>query len=295
MHLLGAVDLVLAAETPGTGPAELLDYWPLLERLGWFLAAFLVVAIVGWVVVEPAISRFVRSRNRNNPTIRNVITRWLRLLVVAVAILVGLAAAGFGYVIGDSALVVAAATLAVGVAGQTVLGSLVSGMVLVADPEFNVGDYVEWPEGAGTIQSITLRVTRVVTPDGELVTVPNTTLTSEAVTRPYGRARRRVVTQIGVPYESNVGTALERMHDAAVELESVASEPSPDVYVESFESDWVRCRVHYWIAEPSRQDVFEVRSAYAQDVKARLDQAGIDISPAAKRELLGHVDVDGEA
>jgi len=295
MHLLGAVDFVLAAETPGTGPAELLDYWPLLERLGWFLAAFLVVAIVGWVVVEPAISRFVRSRNRNNPTIRNVITRWLRLLVVAVAVLVGLAAAGFGYVIGDSALVVAAATLAVGVAGQTVLGSLVSGMVLVADPEFNVGDYVEWPEGAGTIQSITLRVTRVVTPDGELVTVPNTTLTSEAVTRPYGRARHRIVDTVGIAYETDVGEALAHMHAVATNLDGVADEPSPDVFVESFESDWVECRVHYWVSDPNREDVLAVRSAYAQALKERLDAADIGISPASKRELLGRVEVDGEA
>jgi len=295
MHLLGAVGLVLAAETPGTGPGALLDYWPLVERLGWFIAAFLVVAIVGWVVVEPAISRFVRSRNRNNPTIRNVIRRWLRLLVVAVAVLVGLAAAGFGYVIGDSALVVAAATLAVGVAGQTVLGSLVSGMVLVADPEFNVGDYVEWPDGAGTIQSITLRVTRVVTPDGELVTVPNTTLTSEAVTRPYGRARHRIVDTVGIAYETDVGEALSHMHAVATNLEGVAAEPSPDVYVESFESDWVECRVHYWVADPNREDVLAVRSAYAQALKERLDAADIGISPASKRELLGRVDVDGEA
>jgi len=296
MDALGTVGVVLAAtDAPEPGPAELVDYWPLLERLGWFAAGFLAVTLVGWVVVEPVVSRFVRRRNRNNPTIREVVTRWVRLLVILVALVVGTAAAGFGYLIGDSVLVVAAGTLAVGVAGQTVLGSLVSGMVLVADPAFNVGDYVEWSGGQGTIQSITLRVTRIVTPDGELVTVPNTTLTSEAVTRPYGRARYRAVATIGVAYEADVAAALELMYQTAVDMDDVAAEPSPDVYLESFESDWVQCRVHYWIADPKREDVLAVRSAYAQAVKERLDEADIGISPASKRELLGRVEVGGGA
>jgi len=41
--------------------------------------------------------------------------------------------------------------------------------------------------------------------------------------------------------------------------------------------------------------VLAVRSAYAQALKERLDAADIGISPASKRELLGRVDVDGEA
>lgn len=286
--------VLAAAETPGLGPDELAGFWPLLRRVAWFIVGFGLVGLVGWFVFEPAISRFVRQRNRNNPTIREVTTRWVRLVVVLVAVLVGLGAAGFGYVIGDSALVVAAATLAVGVAGQTVIGSLVSGLVLVADPEFNVGDYVEWPGGSGTIQSITLRVTRIVTPDGELVTVPNTTLTSESVTRPFGRARYRVVEQIGVDYDDDLGTALERMQSAAVDLDVIADEPSPDVYVESFEPDWVRCRVHYWVGEPSRRDVFDVRSSYIREVKQRLEAAGVTISPVSKRDLEGEITVDGE-
>jgi small conductance mechanosensitive channel len=156
----------LLQTTPEVGTGQLLDYLPVLYRLAWFLGTFLAVIAVGWVIFEPAVSRIVRERNRNNPTVRDVITRYIRLLVVIVGLLMGTAAAGFGYVIGDSIIVIAAGTLAVGVAGQTVLGSLVSGLVLVADPEFNVGDYIEWPDGSGTIQSITLRVTRIVTPPG---------------------------------------------------------------------------------------------------------------------------------
>ncbi len=282
----------LAATTPEVGPGELLDYVPILYQLGWFLLAFLAVTVVGWFVFEPVLSGVVRRRNPNNPTIHDVITRYLRLIVVVVALLIGLAAAGFGYVVGDSLLVVAAGTLAVGVAGQTVLGSLVSGIVLVSDPEFNVGDYIVWSDGEGTIQSITLRVTRVVTPEGKLVTVPNTTLTDEPIERPYGRPRHRLEHEIGIDYEADLDVALGHLYEAATDLESVAAEPTPRVYVTDLASDWVTCTVLYWIADPDRQDTFEVRSDYAREAKARLEAADVPLNPATKRDLEGSIAVE---
>lgn len=284
--------LLQATQSPEVGTGELLDYVPVLYQLAWFFGTFLAVSALGWFVVEPVVSRAVRERNRNNPTLQNVITRYVRLLFVLIAILVGLAAAGFGYVIGDSIIVVAAGTLAVGVAGQTVLGSLVSGIVLVLDPEFNVGDFIEWSDGSGRVQSITLRVTRVITPNGELVTVPNTKLTDDVITRPYGRVRHRIVDRIGVDYDDDIGEAMDIMERVADEHEDVANEPSPKVYVEEFAPDWVTCRVHYWIADPEAPEVRRVRSAYARAVKAELEAAGISISPPAKRDLEGEVAVE---
>jgi small-conductance mechanosensitive channel len=284
--------LQTATPTPGVGPEEFVDYWPLLLRGAWFLASFLVVVAVGWFVVVPAIVRGVRRRNRNNPTIQEALTRYARVVVLVVAFFVGAGFAGYGQFLGDSALVIAAGTLAIGVAGQTVIGSLVSGLVLVADPEFNIGNYIEWEGGEGTIQSITLRVTRVVTPNGELVTVPNTTLTSEAITRPYGRGRYRVVEHVGIAYEADVEAAIAHLEAAAASLDEIAMEPTPKAYVDDFGSDAVVVRVHYWVPNPRQQDLFGVRSAYAREVKTRLDGADIAISPASKRELQGRIAVD---
>lgn len=290
---MGVALAATVTEPSGVGLDALVKYLPLVGRAGWFLLLFGVVFVVGWFVVEPVVSRFIRNRNRNNPTIREVVTRWIRVLVVIAALLVGAAGTGYGYVIGDSALVIAAVTLAIGAAGQTVFGSMVSGLVLVADPDVNVGNYVEWSDGQGRIQSITLRVTRVVTPNGELVTIPNTTLTDETITRPYGRSRYRVVEQIGIDYAAGIEDVEDHLLAAAREVETVASEPDPDVYVTAFESDAIRFRVHYWISNPDRADVLGVRTAYATAAKSRLEAAGIEISPASKRELEGRLEVEG--
>jgi small-conductance mechanosensitive channel len=289
--------LQTATSTPTVGPVGpqgLADYWPILVRGAWFLVGFVAVVVVGWFVIEPLVARYVRQRNSNNPTIQEAVSRYVRLVVLVVAFFIAAGTAGYGQLIGDSALVVAAGTLAIGVAGQTVIGSIVSGLVLVADPEFNVGDYIEWADNEGTVQSITLRVTRILTPNGELVTVPNTALTGQAVTRPYGRGRYRIVEHVGVAYEADVSEALDHLTAAAEAVDDIVAEPTPKAYVDDFGGDAVVLRVHYWIADPRRRDVFGVRSAYARTIKERLEAADITISPASKRELLGRIEVDDD-
>ncbi|MFB6172386.1 MAG: mechanosensitive ion channel family protein [Haloarculaceae archaeon] len=274
------------------GPERLAAYWPLVVRAAWFAAGFVVVVLLGEYVVEPALSRVVDRRNRNNPTIEEAVSRYVRVAVYLVALYVAAVAAGYGRFLTNSALVVAAGTLAVGVAAQSVIGSLVSGVVLVLDPEFNIGNYIQWTDGEGTIRSITLRVTRVQTPDGELVTIPNTVLTGQAITRPYGQRRYRLVDRVDLAYEDDVVEAMAHLEAAAADLDDVLPAPSPRVYVDEFGSDAVVVRVHYWIQNPSRRAVLAARSAYARAVKRRLDDAGITISPASKRDLRGRIAVD---
>lgn len=290
-----AVVLQTATPTPGVGPAELTDYWPVIVRAGWFFLGFLGAILVGWYVVGPVLTRVVSRRNRNNPTIREAIERYFRLFTAVVGLFVGAGIAGYGQFLTDSALVIAAGTLAIGVAGQTVIGSLISGLVLVADPEFNVGDYIEWENGAGTIRSITLRVTRVQTPGGERLTVPNTVLTGQTITRPFGQKRHRIVEQVDVDYEDDVDETIRHLEAAAEELDDILPAPNPVAYVDELGDDAVAVHAHYWVEDPDPRVIAEVRSAYAQAVKARLEAADITISPATERDLEGRIGIDERA
>jgi small-conductance mechanosensitive channel len=281
------------ASVPDIGLEEINDIQPAATRATWFLASFLVVLLVGWYVVEPFLARAVRRRNENNPTVQEAISRYTRLFFLVVAVFVGASVAGYGGLVSDSALVIAAATLAVGVAAQQVIGSIVSGLALVVDPEFSVGNYIRWSDGEGEVISITLRVTRVQTPNGELVTIPNTNLTDDAIFRPYGGENYRVVEEIGIAYEDEIDEGLRYLKEAAIETEGIEGEPEPRTYVEEFGGDAVMIRVHYYVDEPRRQDVFDIRSRYARRAKKNLERSGISISPASKRELQGRIEVDG--
>jgi small-conductance mechanosensitive channel len=274
------------------GPGELLEYWPVFVRLAWFGAGALLVGLFGVYVAGPILARIVRRRNRNNRTIQEAVSRYFQVLVAVGALSVGAALAGYTQLLVDSAVVVAAVTLAIGVAAQTVVGSFVSGLVLVLDPEFNVGDYIKWDGGEGTVRSITLRVTRVQTPSGEYVTIPNTVLTSQTITRPYGHRRSQVTEQFDIAYEDDITTALTQLEAVARELDGVLEAPDPTAYVEGFASDGVRIQIHFWVEASDRRDVLSIRSTFDQCTKERFERAGVTISPAAKRDLCGTVGVE---
>jgi len=263
-------------------------------RTAGFFIGFVVVLLVGWLLVEPAVSRVVSGRNRNNPTLEEAITRYVRLLIVVCAVFVGLSGAGFTGIVRNSALVVAAGTLALGVAGQSVIGSLVSGVALVVDPQFNVGNYIRWKDGEGEVTSITLRVTRVQTPDGGLVTIPNTTLTDESIVRPFEGDECRTVDHIAVGYDDDIETAIDVLTHITEDIDGILDDPAPIIGIGELGDDAVILHVQYWIDDPWR-NMFDVRSSFARAVTERFDRAGIEISPASKRDLDGRIQVDDAA
>lgn len=288
----------VVAQTPAPDPFPftLPDVATVLLRAVGFVASAAVVFLVGWFLVEPAIASLVARRNRNNPTLQEAIARYTRLSVVIVAVFVGIGGAGFNRLLTNSALVIAAGTLAVGVAGQSVIGSIVSGLALVVDPEFNIGNYIRWEDGEGEVKSITLRVTRIQPPDGGLVTIPNTTLTSEAILRPFDQERSRVRERIEIAYEDDADEAVRLLKEVAENIDGILDDPAPSVGIDELGSDAVILRIHYWLDDPlgkARQtDGLRTRSAFAQAAKERLERAGIAISPASQRDLSGKIQIE---
>lgn len=273
-------------------PVDLTELADPVIQVGGFVVGFLVVLLVGWMILEPAISRLVEKRNRNNPTLAEAISRYVRVSVLLVAVFVGLSAAGVTGFVGNSTLVIAAGMVALGVAGQSVIGSLVSGLALVTDPQFNIGDYIRWDDGEGEVTSITLRVTRVRTTDGALVTIPNTKLTDDSVVRPFEGGVVRTVERISVGYDADIESTRSLLTAVTEEIDGILADPAPSVGIEELGDDGVVLRVQYWVDDP-RGNLREVRAAFAQTAKTRLDEANVEISPASKRDLNGRIRVDG--
>lgn len=265
-----------------------------LEALGRGLAAFVVVWLGGWWVVLPSLDRVVARRNPNNLTLKRAVRRYLRGTTLVVAAVAAVVAAGYGAILLGSAVLVAAVTVVVGVAGREVIGNLVSGVFLVSDPDFNVDDWIAWPGGQGVVESMGFRVTRVRTQNNEVVVIPNTTLATGEVTRPYGRDDFRVTVELGVDFDEDLETVIETLREEAVAVGGVVEDPRPTVRAIEFDPNSVRLRAELWVRDPERVDVVRIRSTFIERVADRFDAMGVAISPASKHELSGELTVDGE-
>jgi small-conductance mechanosensitive channel len=261
------------------------------SELFWFVVGFGIVYLASRVFVVPFATRLVRSRNRNNPTIETATETYLRVILIGFATLTGIIAAGYGGLFSQSAVIIAAITFAFGIAGQQVFGSLISGMFLVADPDFNVGDWIEWPGGEGTIEAVDFRVTRIRTPDHETISVPNTELTTNAITRPYGRGRYRMTEQVYVAYQEDTERALLELRQIATNLEAVLGDPAPNTRIVELGENAITIQAEFWTGNPRNQEVQTIRSDFRRSVKRRFDEEGITLAPPSAQLLSGDLTV----
>jgi small-conductance mechanosensitive channel len=259
-----------------------------------FVIGATFVYVVGRLLVVPAARRAVRSRNRNNPTIASATETYAHAMVVFLAAVGGVVGAGYGAALTNGALIIAALTLVVGVAGQAVIGALIGGLFLVADPDFNVGDYVAWPGGEGVVEAIDFRVTRIRTPDNETIAVPNTELTTNALRRPYGRERYRVTERVDVAHD-DVEQALYEARAVAGEDDRVLAEPMPTTRVIEVGTGSVGIRAEFWVEDPIDVELVDVRSSFRRRVTTRFAEEGLTLSPAAGREVSGALTVERDA
>lgn len=257
-----------------------------------FLGVFVGVYLVGRLLVLPPVVRIVRARNRNNQTIADAIDLYLRVLFVVIAVPLAIGAAGFTGVAAGSGVVLAAATLALGVAGQDVIGNLVSGVFLVADPDFNVGDYIEWEDQAGTIEEIDLRVTRIRSAEGEVVVVPNTMLTTAAVRRPFARDRYRLTERLTVGYTEDLDEVRRTLVDIVSEDARVLSDPAPVAHVTGLGDSAIELSAWFWVDDPTDVDIAALRTEFRTEAKRRLLETGVTVAPATPQELSGQVAVE---
>lgn len=272
--------MTLSVEATEAVPGE---FDPRIEALLFGILAFGIVYAIGRLFVLRGIVGLVRTRNRENRTLVAAVKRYLGLAVLVIAAMAGVWGAGFGHVLSGSAVVVAALTIAIGVAGQEVIGNLVSGLFLVADPDFNVGDWIQWEDSAGVVETIRFRVTRVRTANNETITVPNTTLATTAVTQPYGREQYRLDLRLGIATDQGIEEAIATVESAIDDTPAALAEPAPRVLVDEVSDDALWLSIHVWIGQPTRGEVVDVRSALIRRIRHRLQAANIEFSALEER------------
>lgn len=264
-------------------------YLSLLDNVATFLLTFVLVYAAGRLVVLPVVSLLLDYRGTER-TLREGLERVASLGVVVGAVVIGLSLAGLDFLLERAAILVAGLTVALGFAAQNVVGNLVSGAFIVTDPTFNIGDWIRWNDQEGVIEDIRFRSTRVRTFDNELITVPNSELTANAVTNAVVNDRLRLTVPVQVNYEDDLDTVVRILADTAADHPDVLDHPEPVVRVAEL-GETVEVVAALWIADPNRVTYGRIRSEYAREIVDRLERAGIDLGKANPQALEGEIGV----
>ena len=244
-----------------------------------FVLTFLLIYLVGRFALEPLLRR-VLTASGLEVTLRRSVEQTVHAGVVLFGLFTAATSADLVGLLDVTGPLLAAVTLAIGFAARDILGNLVSGVFIVADPKFRIGDWIEWDERSGVIDDITFRVTRVRTFDNEVITVPNSELATSAVTNAVDRDRLRISLEFWIGYEDDVGDAIDILESEAAAAAEVLEAPEPTVRVVEVNDSRVGLQSRLWIADPSRTDFVRVRSAYLRRVQDQFRRADITMPPA---------------
>jgi len=167
------------------------------------------------------------------------------------------------------------AGLTIGFAARDALSNIISGLFIFWDRPFVIGDLVEIDGRYGRVDQITLRSTRVVTPDGKMLAIPNSTVVNNTVTSYTNFPHLRLDVGVTVGVSEDLGRVRALLLELVADRERFLGEPTPDVVVTALNDYNVALELQVWIDDEQRH-VAE-RFALRRRVFEALTEAGVDM------------------
>jgi len=223
----------------------------------------------------------VMARGRMDTGVRNSIKTGVGYLGVAIAGLIGISAAGID--LSSLALVAGALSLGIGFGLQNIVSNFVSGLILLAERPFKVGDWVVTGSTEGFVKKISVRATEIETFSRQSIIVPN----SELINAPVGNwthrnSLGRIEVPIGVSYDADPRKVIEILNEVAQDQELVLNNPAPVVYFAGFGDSSLDFEVKAHVADVLSG--LSVRTEMRLRIFERLKAEGIEI-PFPQRDL----------
>lgn len=120
------------------------------------------------------------------------------LHAVLFGVMVFMAADQLGIKTTSFVAVIGTVTLAFSLAMQNTLSNFAGGTLILLLKPFKVGDYISTSSGEGTVESIGLVYTTLLTTDNRVITIPNSSVSSAPLTNLTRTGKRRLIINVGI-------------------------------------------------------------------------------------------------
>lgn len=226
----------LDPQTLGNGLASLFAN---LVVAGLVFAAFYVI----WRVLDFVLHRTL-SRSSVDETTASFVETVVKYVILGIGLVQALSSAGI-----DAAAVLTSlgiVGLTIGFAARDALSNLISGLLIFWDRPFVIDDLVEVEGSYGRVDTITLRSTRVVTTDGRMLAIPNTTIINSVVASYTNFPHVRLDIGVTIGVEEDIEQASRILMNLVKEDNAYLADPAPRVVVTNLGDYNVELELQAW-------------------------------------------------
>ena len=173
-------------------------------KIGMKVLAAIAIYIIGaWVIKKiKRIIRKIMERRNIDPSITSFTLSFTTIALTLMLILMTVDALGINT--NSIVALLAGSGLAIGMAFSGSLQNFAGGIMILVFKPFRVGDYVEFQNCTGTISSIEMTSTFIISDNGETIVLPNGTIFNGMLINHSKLSKKRVVWNISVAYGSNI-------------------------------------------------------------------------------------------
>ena len=254
-----------------------------LDQL-FFALITLLITVLLWKLIDSVVLWYKdlsgkSGKDEHNEAALLLAERSGKILVVFIAIILVLD--NYGVQVSALVTTLGIGGLAISLAAQDTLSNMVSGIILVVDQPFHIGDRVE-VQGVGLnvegeVVDIGLRSTRIRTYDNQMVIVPNSNISkNQVINHTFPDPRSRVQVEIGVVH----GTDLQIVRDVIIRamrsVEGVLADEPVDVLLIDFKDNKMSLRIRWWVesSDGSRLELEKVNEGiYLALKEAKIEMA----------------------
>jgi small conductance mechanosensitive channel len=161
-----------------------------------------------------------------------------------------------------------------GLAFQETLGNLLSGVMIIINAPFKIGDYIDSGSFSGTVSDMDLICVTLVTPDNRRITMSNKLVWGSPIVNYSAMDKRRVDMTVSVAYGSDISKVKTLLLQRLASYPEVLPSPAPTIEVGDLGENAVDFIVRPW-TKP--EDVWPIRWRFQSEWYDLLTNAGIDV------------------
>ncbi len=239
------------------------------------LMVIIIILIVGKILIV-LLRRAFRSLFSRSKKINDLMAQFLLKIVSVIGWLI------VGLIILDRMGVNLAPIIAglgvtgfiLGFAFQESIGNLLSGVMIVLNAPFRIGDYVEAGSLAGTVKDMDMMCVTLATPDNKRVILANKLVWGKPIVNYSFTETRRVEMGVSIAYSSDVNKAKEIIWEILNAYPEILPEPAPVVAVNKLNESSVDLVIRPW-TKPA--DYWAVYFRFQQEILEKFRSQGVEI------------------
>lgn len=167
------------------------------------------------------------------------------------------------------------AGIALGFAAKDTLSNIVAGIFIFWDKPFYIGDLVEIEGEYGEVQGITLRTTRIVTPDGRMVSIPNQNIAANKVISYTMFPHLRLDVDVTIGVNEDIENSRREILSIIRGDERFMKEPQPAVLVQELGDYYTKLQLRVWLDDTRKH--IATRAELREKIKNTLDLAKVEM------------------